>query len=505
MILRGANAAKSGSLGGPLSRVMLRGTAWSLLSRLLGQGMVLVSTVVLARVLSRDDFGVAAYAITLIAIFGSVPALGLGPALIVHGRDERSLSTGFWLGLVAGVLGFMVVWLLAPMSTLIFEDERAVDVTRALGLVFPIESLRSVHGTVLSRRLAFRSRVVPELVQALVKGIASIWLAFTGWGAMALIAGTLAGALASVPAYWVVSGWRPRHGPNLQDARRLLGYGGHVVGTNVLGATIRNLDYLVIGRVLGATALGLYVIGFRLPDLLVRQLCRILSQVLLPVYARLGRSPEELNGAFEATLRYLVALTAPISIGMALVARPAVEALFGVDWIDAASIVTPIAIYTLLISVSFNVGDAFKALDRPDLLMRLSVFRGLLAVPTLIGAAVLTNDVTAVAWAQAAIGLCSMGATLTVGYWTFRLPVAHALMGIAPVLGACAVMSASVLSLRIWLGPVGCWVELAALVPTGAIVYVAALRVLAPEFVDTGWEALRDALSRRRQLAQESA
>jgi len=497
--------ATAGSLEGTLARVTLRGTAWSLTSRFLGKGLVLASTIILARLLSQEDFGVAAYAISLIAIFSSIPSLGLAPALIVHGRDQATISTGFWLGLGAGLVGFGIVWTLAPLSSAIFGDDRAVDVTRALGLLFPIESLRNAHSALLGQRLAFRKRVGPELTQSAVKGLASIALALSGWGAMALIGGNLAGAVAAVPVYWIASGWRPSICFDAAAARRLLGYGGHVVGTNIVGAMIRNLDYLVIGRVLGATVLGIYVLGFRLPDLLVRQLCHVLSQVLLPVYAKVRREPVAIGRAFTATLSYVFAITAPMSIGMALVASPLVEALFGEKWLAAASVIPPIAIYTLLISISFNVGDVFKAFDRPDILMRLSLLRGMVAVPALIGAAVWVGSATAVGWAQASVAAVSVACTLTAARWVFDLPVGAALKGLLPIAGACGVMAVGVLAALRWTPSGDCWILLAVSIPIGAILYLLTLRLVAPAFLDEGVRALSDAISRRPHLAGRPA
>jgi O-antigen/teichoic acid export membrane protein len=499
-------AASDAASNSRIAHVTLRGTAWSLASRLLGKGMVLISTIILARLLGKDDFGVAAYAISLIAIFSTLPAMGLGPAMIVHGRDdEKVLSTGFWIGLAAGALGFAVVWVLAPFSASIFGDDRAVAVTRALGLVFPIESLRNAHASVMSQRLAFRKRVGPEFAQSLAKGVGAIGLALSGWGAMALIGGTLIGAAVSVPAYWIVSGWRPRFQVDSSAARRLVRYGSPLVGTGVLGAIIRNLDYLVIGRLLGATALGLYVLGFRLPDLLVRQICQVLSQVLLPVYARFGSDRDAIARACATTLAYVFAITAPMSIGIALVAVPTVDLLFGPEWHEAAGVVTPIAIYTLFVSISFNVGDAFKACDRPDVLLRLSLLRGLVALPALTGAAYGFGSPTAVGWAQAGVALVAVAATLVAARAVFGLSILRALRGLLPIAAACAVMSIGVAIALRGTAAEDSWAQLAVSVPIGMICYLVSLRRLAPDFFESGLRTLRGAMSRGPKWAAEVA
>jgi O-antigen/teichoic acid export membrane protein len=190
---------------------------------------------------------------------------------------------------------------------------------------------------------------------------------------------------------------------------------------------------------------------------------------------------------------------------MALVAAPLVEALFGEKWIDAASVIPPISIYTLLISISFNMGDAFKALDRPDVLLRLSILRGVIALPTLIGAAVWIGTATAVGWAQAALALFSVAATLTAAKWVFDLPVADVLRNLLPTGAACGVMAIGVWCALAWSPFDDCWALLAVAVPTGAVCYGVSLRAFAPEFFEQGIKAVRDALSRRPRLAEGAA
>jgi O-antigen/teichoic acid export membrane protein/glycosyltransferase involved in cell wall biosynthesis len=359
----------------------LRGTAWTGASQLTGKLLFFLSTLLLARLLDQEDFGVAAYAITVTALVAAVPSLGLAPALIHYRDDEEILSTGFWLGLAAAVVVFLAVWMLAPLTEQFFGDPRAVGVTRALALLFPIEALRNVHAALLRRRLAFRLRFVPEFVQSLTKGGVAIAMAIAGFGAWSLIGGSLAGAAAGAVAYWRVTSWRPTWRFDLAAARKLLPFGGHVVTVDLLGAFVRNLDYLLVGRFLGATVLGVYVLAFRIPDLLIRNLSRTLGQVLLPVYATVKDDPEAIRDTFTASMSYLFALTAPLAVGMAILAEPLVSTLFSEKWLDVAPVIPPICLYALFISLSFNLGDLYKALGRPEVLSRISFARACLAAP----------------------------------------------------------------------------------------------------------------------------
>lgn len=495
---RAENRAEGPARGQTLARSALRGTAWTGASQLSGKLLFFLSTVLLARLLDQDDFGVAAYAITVITLFSAVPALGLGPALIYHDDDDDVLSTGFWLGMAGACVGFCVLWVVAPASELLFGDPRAVGVTRGLALVFPIEALRNVHATLLRKRLAFHRRFVPELVQSTAKGGVAIALAFAGFGYWSLIWGSVAASVVSVPAYWIAVRWRPRLRFDTATARTLLPFGGHIVLVNVLGAIVRNLDYVLVGRLLGAATLGVYVLAFRIPDLLIRNFSTMLGQVLLPVYARVKGDPQSVREAFLAATTYVFAITAPVALGLSLVAEPLVLTAFTDKWIDVVPVIPPICLYALFVSVSFNMGDLYKALGRPDVLARLAFLRAVLVIPALWYGAAVVGTPTAVAWAQAAVAAVAVAANFVVAGALFEMPVRTALVRLSPIVVASAALAvATWASLSVAAGAAPA-VRLLLCSAIGAIAYFAALRLLAREFFETGLFTMRDALTRRR-------
>jgi PST family polysaccharide transporter len=460
--------------------------------------MFFASTLLLARLLVPEDFGVAGYAITLIVLFGSLPELGLGPALIHHRDDPEVLDTAFWLGLAAGCLAFALVWVLAPLSASLFGDDRAVGVTRALALTFPLEGLRNVHATLLRKNLAFRRRFVPDTVQSFAKGVIAIGLALAGFGYWSLIWATVAAAAIGIPVYWMASGWRPGLRVDAAAAKRLLPFGAHVMVIDLLGAFVRNVDYLFVGRWLGAATLGIYTLAFRIPDLVVRDLCLTLSQVLLPVYARVREDPAAIRTTFLAAASYVTALTAPMALGLALVAQPLVLTAFGERWREVATVLPSICVYALLISLTYNLGDLYKALGRPDLLTRLSLLRAAVAVPAIGFAAAVGGSAAAVGWAQAGVAAVGVSANLLFAGRYLGLPVGPALAQMLPIGGACAFMAVVVLALRSSVDELPAVAQLLVCVAAGASAYALALRLVAREFWDQGLRVLLGATSRRR-------
>lgn len=476
----------------------LRGAVWVAASRVGGRALFFISTLILARLLAPEDFGVAGYAVTLIVLLGSLPELGLGPALIHHREDRETLDTGFWLGLLGASLAFALVWILAPLSAWIFGDDRAVAVTRVLGLTFPLEGLRNVHATLLRKNLDFRRRFVPDIVQSLAKGLVAIGLALAGCGYWSLTWGTVGATALAIPVYWIASGWRPGFRVSAAAARLLLPFGAHVVGIDLLGALVRNVDYLFVGRFLGAAALGIYTLAFRIPDLLVRELCLTLGQVLLPVYARLREDPAGIRGTFLATVGYVTALTAPMAIGLALVAEPFVITAFGERWRGVAEVIPSICCYALFISLTHNVGDLYKALGRPELLTRLALPLVAVGVPAIWLAASVGGSAAAVGWAQAGIAAFSAVTNFAVAGRVFGLPVREALARMLPIGAACVGMAVVVLALRSLVAGRPAVVQLGLCVSIGALTYAVMLRSLAREFWNDGLRAVLGARSQRR-------
>jgi O-antigen/teichoic acid export membrane protein len=479
-----------------LVRAGILGMLWSNAAFYGGKLMVFISTVLLARLLIEEDFGVAGYALIAISLLEVLNNLGVGQALIYEREDAEAASTGFWLALGFGLLLFGLCWVLAPLVGAFFNDERAVPVTRALGLTLPITALGVVHEALLSKRLAFRRKFLPDFAQAISKGVISVALALMGFGAWSLVLGQIGGKLVGVIGYWWVLPWRPQLRFARTQARGLLSYGLSIVALNLLAITLLNIDYLLIGRYLGAAALGVYTLAFRLPDLLIVQLCFVISTAIFPVYARMRDEPGALARGFVATTRYVALVTVPLGLGLALVSRPFVLTIFGERWAEASGVMAAISLYALCAALAYQAGDVYKAQGRTTLLTGLVLVRGAILVPTLWWAATGPATITAVAWSYAGATLLSNAFLLVITSRTLAVPLRVLGDAIAPALLAGSVMSVSVVGI-LWLtagAPPAA--QLAASVVTGAVVYTGALWLLWREVVVQARDQLQLALAR---------
>ena len=319
--------------------VAIQGTAWRYASYFGGKLMVFLSTLVLARLLSKDDFGVVGYALASIAFLDVASDLGMAEAIVYHKEDDRASSTAFWISVGIGFFLFGLSWIIAPLLAVYFKDDRVIPVFRAIALTFPFTAFGSTHDAILRKSLAFGKTTIPEFLRAFTKGVISVILALFGFGAWSLVWGQLGGVLISSIVLWIIFPWRPTLEFDFRNALTLITYGMKYIGTDILSVLLLNLDYLLVGRYLGAAALGVYVLAYRIPELLILQFARILSKVIFPIYTKMRNIPGEMARGFGRATGYISLLTVPSGVGLVLIARPFTLIFLSDKWADAIPVI----------------------------------------------------------------------------------------------------------------------------------------------------------------------
>lgn len=475
----------------------VQGTFWTYASVYSAKAINFLTTIILARLLSKDDFGVVGYALVTISFLEVLKDLGVGPALIYHKEDEDAPHTAFWLSLLVGFGLGAASLLVAPLAALYFQDDRAIGVIQVLALSFPLGAIGNVHDTLLSKQLRFKRQFSPSLVRVAGKGIASIGLALAGYGVWSLIIGQLVGVALTTVTFWVVQPWRPEWRFSMPLARSLLTYGFNIVALNTLAILLLNLDYLFVGRWLGATALGVYTLAFRIPDMLITQFGQVVSKVIFPIYVRMRDAGESLQQGFLTTLRYVSLVTVPIGVGVALVAEPFVITFLTDKWAEAIPVLQAIAIYAMLFSLSYNAGSLYKAQGRPEILTRLALVRLALLAPALYWATTQIGTLAAIGWTHAAVALVAGTLNLYVATRSAGVRFSKVLLTILPSVVASAVMAGAVWGVLWLVGGVAAWLQLAAGVTVGVVVYGGMLLLVEPGAIQESQQVMLAAVRRR--------
>lgn len=344
----GSAQERSSAPGGvpALGERTARGVKWSYVSTLVNVTLQLGLAAVMARLVAPQAYGLIAMASVALRFATYFSALGLGSALVQKrelSRDE--VSGAFASSLYVGVLMYAAVFLAAPLAAAAFDMPAVVPVLRVLGVTLLAGAVGSTGQNLLRREMRFRELAKIEIASfALGYGVVGVGMALRGWGVWALVGSALAQAVISQGlCTWVA---RPPMGIffRWRVVRPLYGFGVRVSLLGFLEFVGGNLDTMAVGRLAGASALGVYNRGNTLAMLPLQQLTDAIARVLLPTFGRLQAEHQRLRRGYLLSMTLIAAVVIPVACGMAAGAREIVRVLLGPGWAGAAEVMPFLAI-----------------------------------------------------------------------------------------------------------------------------------------------------------------
>ncbi|HYE35592.1 lipopolysaccharide biosynthesis protein [Methylocaldum sp.] len=359
--------------------------AWNYASFALSKGVVLITMAVLTRLLPPETFGLVSLATVVISYFSLLQDLGLGSALIQHRTDvQEAANTVYAANLIIGILFLLLTFTIAPVVAAFFREPAVEPMLQMLALTFVIDPFGSVHLALLQKDLAFRKKLIPDLGRLIVKAVVTIALAFKGFGPWSLIIGQLSSSVFGVVLARIALQRKLQMRINRSQLGLLLKFSIPFMGFNLVNALASNLEFIVIGRVLGDAALGVYSITYRIVDLLIMNVWVVLAAAMFPALAKIQHQPRLLRRTFLSVTQYVQVFIVPISLGLIMTAEPIVFVLLGSQWLDAIPVLRLLPIAFLIFSIGTTAGDVYKAIGRPDLLLKMGVLHIIVLIPSVL-------------------------------------------------------------------------------------------------------------------------
>jgi PST family polysaccharide transporter len=370
---------------GPLGRSVALGTLWVLVGFGAGRILGFATNIVLARLLEPGHFGLIGLAMIAIGGLALLQDLGV-PAAIVYGEADVAVvgGTALTINVLAAVLLLGLVAVGAPLLAALAGDAAVGPVATVLAVGLVISSLGSVQGAVLTKELAFRRKFLPDVLPLVASGVTSIGLALLGFGVWSLSFGYLARALASTVLLWVFSGVRlwPRF--DWPVAAALLRYGRHVSIAAVVGYAVMNVDYVIVGRMLGAAALGAYSVAFVIANLPYTAVGQVVGTATFPGYVRLRGDPAGLARLFADVYALVCALTVPMGAALLLCATALEDTVLGQKWAGVGAPLRVLVAFGVLRAIEQIVAPVYKAVGRPDLVWKFGLLRLAASAPLML-------------------------------------------------------------------------------------------------------------------------
>ena len=341
----------------------------------------LAGLVVLARLLPAADYGLMAMA-TVVTNFALLwRDLGTAAAIIqkIDLREETK-ATVFWLNVTMGVLLALALFACAPLIARYFAAAELVSVLSMLCIALPLASSGAVHQALLERRSAFRALTCIEISSSLVGLLSAIVAALSGAGVYSFVIQSILTAGVSSILLWIVSGWRPSTLPSWRELRGLMDFSGNLTLFNFINYFSRNADGMIVGRYLGAAALGSYSLAYKLMLFPVQNVTLAASRALYPALSRQQNAPEVMARLYLRTVYLIALVTAPLTVGLLVVREPFVRVVFGPGWPMVPEILAWLAPTGLIQSIASSTGTVFMARGHTKVMAWLGMFNAVLTV-----------------------------------------------------------------------------------------------------------------------------
>ncbi|WP_435064297.1 lipopolysaccharide biosynthesis protein [Halobaculum sp. EA56] len=472
------------------SRTVLGGV-WMGLSQFSNRALQMVMLVVLARLLTPADFGLYGIALLSLSALQNLSKLGVETALVQRPEDDVDpyLDTVFSIELLRGAVIATVAFLAAPLVGAFFGEPRATPLLRVLAFATLFKRFQNPGTVYFKKDLEFHKQYVYSASGTATRVAVSIGYALVSPTVWALAAGLVVGNLAQSLASYLIHDYRPRPRLDPGRAREVIGYGKWLLGSSVVTFLYGEGDDAFVGWFLSAGALGVYQLAYRFSNAPATEVAHTVTSVVMPSFSKVQDDPAAVREGFRRVMRVSTFVSVPVGVGIGVVAPVFVPVAFGPGWEGLVVPMQVLAAFGVLRSLRSPTSPLFKALGRPDLVMKIHVLR-LAALVALIYPLTSAYGVPGTAGAvllTSAVGLpvAHVLATRMIGE-RLRTP---AVIVAYPVLGSAAMAACAFAVRRVVAVELGALAALVAAVATGVVVYAAVMFALDRRF-DTGFEEL---------------
>lgn len=340
---------------------------WSFLSELAAKAIQPIVFVILARLLTPEDYGVMTSALMVIAFSQIFWEAGMGKALIQRQKDiEIASNAAFWINIAIGLLIAALLYFFAQtIAFTFFQDGRVTAVLQVMTLQVLLGAFGSVQTALLQKEMGFKKLFWVRFATVSMPGLASIPLAWQGMGYWALVAGTLVGQTAQVTMLWRMSLWRPSLMFNIPVAKEMGRFGAWVGLSGLLVWFYAWMDSLIVGMYLGSHDLGLYRTGNQFSVMIFALLFGPITPVLYSHLSRMNGDHERIKRAVEKVIKTLVIIAVPVAVILFSISESVGSALFGERWRGVGIVIGVMALMHGFSWVVGMNGEFYRAIGKP--------------------------------------------------------------------------------------------------------------------------------------------
>lgn len=435
---------------------VLKGLFWKLMENGGAQGVQFLVSILLARMLSPEEYGVVGVILIFVTIANVLVQNGFSIALIQKKEvDERDFSSVFYFNMAVSSLLYAVLFFLAPWIGVFYSNSEMAVIIRVLAVVLFPGGIISIQNAYVSRKLEFKGLFISSFVASILSGGVSIFMAYKSWGVWALVWQQIAYYFFYMFILFCTVSWKPRILFSLQRIKTLLAFGWKLLCAAFLDTIYNNVYGLVIGKIYNKAMLGNYNRGEQFPRLVVNNLASAIQSVMLPVLSASQDEPEKIKIMLRRAIMVSSYLILPMMAGMIAVARPMVQLLLGEKWLSCVPFLQLMCIAYSFWPIHIANLQALNAMGHSEIFLKLEIIKKAVGIVVLI-VGIRYNALVLVALKAVADFLCTF-----INAWPNKRLLNYSIFeqwrDIMPAAAASAVMAFAVWTVGRYAGPGRLW------------------------------------------------
>lgn len=362
----------------------ISGLFWSSLDIMARQGTRFIIQIFLVRLLLPEDFGIIGMITIFIALSRTIIDSGLINALIREkDAGQVEYSTVFYFNLIMAVFLYIVLYFAAGAISGFFRVPELVAILRVLAIVLIINAFGLIQRTILIKSIDFKTQMKINLTSTVISGAIAILLAYSGFGVWSLVFHTLIMQFLESLLLSLSNRWVPSLVFSVDAFKSLFGFGWKLLASDVLNTLYRNIYYVIIGRFFSAASLGYYSNAQKLSDIASQTITLSVQKVSYPVLSSIKDEGERLRAGYKELVKNAVFITFPIMIGLAVVADPFINLLFGANWTNSIPYFQVLCLAGMLFPLHVINVNILKVKGRSDLFLWLEIIKKSIAMASI--------------------------------------------------------------------------------------------------------------------------
>lgn len=382
----------------------VRGTIWSGIDSIAGQGITFLVGLVLARLLTPQEYGLIGYITIIVAILNSIVDSGFSNALIrKKDAGEIDYNTTFIFNLVLSLLMAGVMIVTAGPISRFFNEPELVPLIRVMSAIVVINAAAIVQRTTLTKRVDFKTQTKVSLIASATSGVVGIGMALSGMGVWSLVGQQLSRQLLNTVFLWIFNRWIPTLQFSWRSFRELFGFGWKLMVSGLIDTTWKEIYQLVIGKCYTTETLGQYTRGKQFSDIFSSNMTTIIQRVSYPVLSSVQDERTRLKEGYRKIIKVSMLLSFVLLFGLGAVAEPLLYVLIGGQWSEAARYLQIIVFSACLYPLHAINLNMLQVQGRSDLFLKLEIVKKIIAIgPILLGVFI---SIEWMLWGSVLIGL----------------------------------------------------------------------------------------------------